>query len=59
MLVECSSEDLNRKLRRSLNEVCLNCHNYSNCENIAQYEECLDFIEIEDEVWIIERLDKN
>ena len=26
------------------------------CENIAEYEECVDFVEVEGEAWVIRRI---
>jgi len=36
-------------------EVCLNCKKFLNCENICKFEECVDFKEVEDEVWVIKK----
>jgi hypothetical protein len=38
------------------NETCLNCKGYAVCNEIAQYEECDHFEEIEGEAWIIKKL---
>jgi hypothetical protein len=54
MIKDPSCDDVKRKRER--NEVCLNCRNYVSCHHIAEYEECLDFEEVENEVWTIERM---
>jgi len=36
------------KLKRKRIEVCMNCKKFLNCENIDEFEECGDFVEVED-----------
>ena len=50
MLIIMTSEELNRKLKRERIEVCSNCKKFLNCENIGKFEECGDFVEVEDEI---------
>ena len=59
MMKELSCEDLQRKMKQERNLVCLNCRNYVSCHHIAEFEECFDFEEVQDEVWIIERMKEN
>jgi len=50
--------DLERKLKRSRVEVCLNCRKFVNCKDISMFEECADFGEIKSEAWMIKSLDE-
>lgn len=52
------NEELERKLKRETVEICLNCQNFVECERIGQIEpcHCEEFVEVEGEVWSIERL---
>ena len=44
-----NSEDLERKLKTERVEACLNCKLFTGCENIGRFEECEDFLEVENE----------
>ena len=32
------------------------CKKFLNCENIGKFEECADFVEVENEAWVIKKL---
>jgi hypothetical protein len=40
-------------LKRESVEVCLNCKKSVKCEDVGTFEECVDFEEVEGEVWVI------
>lgn len=56
MMIEMTSEELERKLKRENMEVCLNCERFLKCENIGKFEECERFVEVEGEAWVIIRI---
>ena len=56
MMIEMTSEELERKLKRERVEVCLNCERFLRCENVGRFVECEDFVEVEDEAWVIRRI---
>jgi len=43
-------EQLEKKLKKVRVEVCLNC------KSIGKFEECDDFVEVEDEAWMISKI---
>lgn len=49
-------DDLERKLKIERIEVCLNCRNVVGCGNIGKFEECFDFLENEDETFVIKKV---
>ncbi len=49
-------EELEKKLKRERIEVCLNCEKFLNCEEIGQYEVCGKFVEVEGEVFVINKI---
>jgi len=51
-----NEEELERKLKRERVEVCLNCSKFVDCDDIGEFEECVDFEEVEDEAWVIRKL---
>lgn len=54
-----NSKDLKRKLKTERVEVCLNCKLFSDCENIGMFDECEDFLEVENKnAMIIVSLDE-
>jgi len=55
MMCEVKSEEL-RKLKRENVEVCLNCKRFVRCESVGRFIECEDFVEVEDEAWVIRRI---
>jgi len=44
------SEELDRKLKREKVEVCLKC------ESVGRFVECEEFVEVEDEAWIVRKI---
>jgi len=52
---EMKNEKLEKKLKRERVEVCLNCKNFLNCEDIGRFEDCADFVEVEEETWAIKK----
>lgn len=56
MMNKMSGEELERKLKREKVQVCLNCRLFSKCDNVGEYEECGDFVEVEDEAWVIRKI---
>ncbi len=50
------NEVLGRKLKRVRVEACLNCKKFVECDNIGEFEECVDFEEVEGEAWIIKKI---
>ena len=56
MMNKMSSEELERKLKREKVQVCLNCRLFSKGDNVGEYEECGDFVEVEDEAWVIRKI---
>ena len=55
MMIEMKSEEI-KKLKREILEVCLNCMRLEGCENIGKFVECVEFVEVEDEAWVIRRI---
>ena len=53
-----NKKELERKLKRERVEVCLNCKKFVKCDDVGRFEECVDFDEVEDEVWVIKSLDE-
>ena len=54
-----SSEDLERKLKTERVEACLNCQRFTKCDDIGQFVECAEFMEVEAEkAMVIIRLDE-
>jgi len=51
-----SIQNLERKLKRERVEVCLNCKRFLNCKSIGKFEECGEFVEVENEVWVIRKM---
>jgi hypothetical protein len=47
---------LDRKLKREIVEVCLNCKRFVECDYIGKFEECADFKEVESEAWVIKKI---
>jgi hypothetical protein len=45
-----------RKSKRERVEACLNCKKFVKCDDVGKFEECVDFEEVEGEVWVIGRL---
>lgn len=41
------NEELERKLKRERVEICLNCKKFVDCKHIGEFEECVDFVEVE------------
>ena len=56
MMIDMTSEELERKLKRERVEVCLNCQRFVRCESVGRFVECSDFVEFEDEAWVIRRV---
>lgn len=56
MMIDMTSEKLDRKLKRERVEVCLNCEKFLNCKSIGEFEECENFVEVEDEAWVIRKI---
>lgn len=48
VMIEMTSNELKRKLKRERVEVCLSCQRFVECENIGQFVECVDFVEVDD-----------
>jgi hypothetical protein len=44
---------LKRKLKRECVEACLNCKKFVDYDDIGKFEDCVDFEEVEGEVWVI------
>jgi hypothetical protein len=42
-------EDIERKLKHERVEACLNCKKFACCHSIGEFEECVDFEEVEGE----------
>ena len=56
MMINMTSEELERKLKRERVEVCLNCERFLKCNYIGKYEACEEFVGVQDEVWVIRRI---
>jgi len=56
MMTKMTSEELEKKLKRESVQVCLNCRKFLHCKDVGQFEECQDFDEVEDEVWVIRKI---
>jgi hypothetical protein len=52
-MIKMMKVELDRKLKREKVEVCLNCRKFVSCDNTGKFEECADFEEVENEVWVI------
>lgn len=50
-MIKMNTKELDRKLKRERFEECLNCEKLVKCGHIDEFEECIDFIEVEGEVW--------
>jgi len=55
-VIQYMKESLARKLKHERVEACLNCKKFVECGDIGKFEECIDFVEVEDEVWVIKKL---
>jgi hypothetical protein len=54
-----NSKELQRKLKVERVEVCLNCTLFTDCNNIGQFVECEEFVEVDSEkAMVIVRLDE-
>jgi hypothetical protein len=49
-------EKLLRKLKVERVAICLNCRKFLECTDIGRFEECADFVEVEGEGWVIQRV---
>jgi hypothetical protein len=56
-MIKMMKVELDRKLKREKVEVCLNCKKFVECDNIGKFEECADFEEVEDEAWVIKKIE--
>ncbi len=56
MMMDMTSEELEKKLKREQVEVCLNCEKFTDCTSIGEFVECGEFVELEGEVWVIRRI---
>jgi hypothetical protein len=48
MTTKLINEELNIKLKRERVKVCFSCKRFLNCENVGKFEECGDFVEVDD-----------
>ena len=48
-----NDEELERKLKKERVEVCLHCKKFVKCDDIGEFEECIDFEEVDDEAWVM------
>ena len=55
-MIDVTSEELERKLKRERVEVCLNCRKFVECNSIGKFEECADFVEVKDKAWVISKM---
>ena len=55
--LKMNKKELERKLKREIIEVCLNCAKLTNCDDIGKFVECSDFEEVEDDAWVIRKLE--
>lgn len=56
MMLSCSDQDFQRKLKRERVEICLNCKRFVVCDEIGENEVCDHFVETED-TWIIRQIE--
>jgi hypothetical protein len=43
-----TNEDLQRKLKRERTQICLNCKHFVECDEVGKFEECANFVGVED-----------
>ncbi len=55
-MIKMKDEELKRKLKRERVEICLNCKHFVECNCIGKFEDCVDFVEVENEAWVIKKL---
>ena len=48
-----TSKDVDRKLKTERVQVCLNCKRFTDCNNIGKFEECEDFLEVNDQMAMV------